>query len=879
MRNRLLETKFFLPTWRNGSVLRQRLVSRLQSGAREQRKLSLISAPAGYGKTTLAAEWLRELPAGARVAWLALDEADNDPVRFLIYWVSALQRLDESLGQTAQGLLGTPQVTPTAVLDELLNELAQLEYQMVLVLDDYHVIHNPTLHEAVEYFIDHQPRQFHLALISREDPPMPLARLRVRGQMTEIRAHDLRFTVDEARMFFNQSMNLDLKPEDIRTLEARTEGWAAGLQLAALALQNQADQQDFLNDFSGSHRYIIDYLLDEVLKNQPPAIRDFLSQTSPLQRFNASLCQAVTDNPEAGSLLLNLEQANLFLIPLDSQRGWYRYHHLFADVLRATLDPQTEQQVHRSAAQWYEENNLLADALPHWLAAPDNRRAAALVNRMAADLFRYGELLTLLGWINALPEGLVNQNPDLITHKVFCLLMTGQSAQASETATRAWQSMGAETTPASQGRLLALQAWFTSMSADPRCGEVARSALALLDEGDFFQRSLTLIALGNHLAWNDDLQASNQVFSDTWKLGEQHDHPLVTLSAQANVAFNLLELGQLREAEALCRASLAQYVDARGRMLPISAIISIPLASICYEKGDVVEAEAHAKRGIELCDRLFSSEIMGGDGEIILARIAFDQGNLQQAFDLLQQTAQSARGMTLVIFKMLYVQAELHLTLGNLHEAEALIQEIDQMLMHSDSAKSKKVAGRLRARYLAASGAYDQALCILDELDESDRRNGYLRRVMGFELLRALIAHQRGNRSQAQSHFNAALRLAAPEGYRSLFFPTPGKPTRPYLEAARAAFPAFVETILAGCTPAVEETPQSTPNERLPEPLSEQELRVLRLLVAGQSNQEIAGELVIGVGTAKWHVHNILQKLGVANRPQAIARARELGLD
>lgn len=872
MVSRLLKTKFFAPSWRPGAVSRPRLLERLQTGLHESRKLTLISAPAGYGKTTLAAEWIHALQANrrtaAQVAWLSLDEADNDPSRFLSYFVSALQSIDQTLGQSTPGLLGMPQLPPlSAIFDEIMNDLAGLEDQAVLFLDDYHVINNPSLHEALEYFLEHQPPSFHLAVTTREDPPLSLARMRARREITEIRAHELRFTFEEASQFFEASMNLDLDVETINALEAQTEGWAVGLQLAALAMQNLPSRHEFIDGFIGSHRYIIDYLLDEVLKHQPQEISQFLSKTAPLKRFNAELCQAVTGNSASWQILAELERSNLFLIPLDDQRGWYRYHHLFANVLSAGLSPEVEREIRVRAAQWFELQGLLSEAIPYWLAVPDVDEVARLISKLAVDLIKNGELQTLLGWLDSLPKESVDNHPDLVSYKALCLLMTGQLTRAQDYVAQAKESPG-------DGRLLSIRAWFSTTGDEAHSGELARAALAQLHESDSFFRILTLLSLGGHYAWNAKLTESTAVFREAWSLGKQLNHPFMALGALANLAFNLLDQGQLREAEALCRAALTEYVDPRGKPLPILGMIYSPLATICYEKGDFEEARFFAQTGSELCQRLFSSAIMGKDNEIVLARIAFQRGETKEAFDLIRSTAQAARAekQMMIVFKMAIIEAELHLVQGNLAEAEIALAELDG-LVQTHLPKAEHVVTHLRCIYWSLSNQHKKALETLNQLEQANREEGSIRRVMSVNITRAFIYQKLSDYEQAARAFEAAILLAAPEGYKSIFFPRGNRQTLPLLRATRSVAPSFVDSILQATAPA--EAVSAT----LIDPLSEQEVRVLKLLVAGKSNQEIADELVISVGTAKWHVHNVLQKLGVNNRAQAIVRARELGIE
>ncbi|HEX5808162.1 MAG TPA: LuxR C-terminal-related transcriptional regulator, partial [Anaerolineales bacterium] len=729
------------------------------------------------------------------------------------------------------------------------------------------------LHDALEYFIEHAPSSFHLAITTREDPPFSLSRMRARRQMTEIRAHDLRFTSEEARQFFNQSMNLKLDAGTIHALETRTEGWAVGLQLAALAMQNLPGQQDFLSDFSGSHRYVIDYLLDEVLKRQPPEISDFLLKTALLKRFNGELCQVVTGTPSAAAILSELERCNLFLISLDNQRGWYRYHHLFADALAAGLSAEMERDIRLNAARWFESQGFLAEAIPYWLAIRETKQVERLIGILAVDLIRRGELQTLLGWLNSLPADILEANPDLLSYKALSLLMTSQIDQARDCVMKASQRVNGQERGTHYGRLLAIRAWFSSVGGETQTGELANAALAQLDGTDLFFRILALVALGDHHAWNASLPTSSGVFRQAYELGKQLEHPFITLAALVNLAFNLLDQGQLTEAEALCRSALSEYVDPRGKPLPIAGMIYSPLATICYEKGDFAEAQSFARAGSDLCQRLFSSAIMGKDNEIVLARIAFQRGDVKQAFEILRSTVDAARQshMMMLVCKMKITEAELYLAQGNLAEAESSLQELDA-LATSNLIKVELVVDHLHAIHAAAVHQPRKALEILDRVEQANSKAGSLRRMIAVHITKALIHQQLSKHEQALSEFEAAIRLAAPEGYRAPFLPRQTRQTRPLLQASRAVAPAFVDSILA-LTLAAHDASQL-----VPAPLSTQEHRVLRLIVEGKSNQEIADELVISVGTAKWHVHNILQKLGVESRAQAIACAHELGI-
>jgi LuxR family maltose regulon positive regulatory protein len=532
-----------------------------------------------------------------------------------------------------------------------------------------------------------------------------------------------------------------------------------------------------------------------------------------------------------------------------------------------------ERDVRVRAAEWFEVQGLLSEAIPFWLAVNDFHSVERLINVLAIDLIKNGELQTLLGWLDSLPAQTVDNEPDLVSYKALALLMTGQLTRANDYVSQASRKFE-ETKKAGNGRLLAIQAWFSTTSDEAQTAEFAKAALVSLDESDLFFRILTLVSLGGHYAWNADLAASTNVLQEAWRLGRQLNHPFITLAALANLAFNLLDQGQLREAEALCRSAITEFVDNRGRPLPILGIIYSPLATICYDKGNFEEAQAFAQASSDLCQRLFSSDILGRDNEIVLARIAFLQGKEKEALDLIQSTAQAARqkNLPMIVFKMAIVEVELYLLQGNLSEAGIALKELDT-LVQARLPKGEHVVSHLHAIYLARSNQPEKALKILDQLEQANLIEGSIRRVVGVNVTKALIYQKLLDRENAARAFEAAVRLAAPEGYRSPFIPRGNRQTRPLLQTVRSIAPAFVDSILN------ESAPAPVPSEVLPDPLSEQEIRVLRLLVAGQSNQQIAEELVISVGTAKWHVHNILQKLGVSNRAQAIVRAHEMGLE
>ncbi|MEZ4644943.1 MAG: hypothetical protein R3E31_19800, partial [Chloroflexota bacterium] len=475
----LLKTKLHIPPRRPDTVPRLRLIQQLNE--RLQRKLTLLTAPAGYGKTSLAAEWIHALQAEGsfkqRITWLYLEEADSEPIRFLSYVIAALQQVVPEIGVGALGLFEMAQTPPIlTVLNELINDLSGLDDDIMLVLDDYHVISHPEIHDALRYLVEHQPHHMHLVITSREDPPLPLSRLRARGQMAEIRMHDLRFSLDEATQFYAQAMKLDLESAEISALAARTEGWIAGLQLAGFVLKNQPDQHAFISTFSGSHRYVLDYLTDEVLHSQGEEVRQFLVKTAVLRRFNPDLCQAVTGNPHSQRILEQLEQTNLFIVPLDHERVWYRYHHLFADSLLTELSKAEASELTKQAAVWHEANGMIFEAVTYALDSGDPDLMADMIDLALQQetIWSSGNLVLYSSWLEKLSDPVFASRPRLSLSAAFVLYLNGRFAEALQRIALAETNLAAQPASAQVENLLTLAALYRGSIAAVH-GEVAQA--------------------------------------------------------------------------------------------------------------------------------------------------------------------------------------------------------------------------------------------------------------------------------------------------------------------------------------------------------------------------------------------------------------------
>jgi LuxR family maltose regulon positive regulatory protein len=880
-RDVLVATKFHVP--RAGFVPRPRLLARLSQGIGSG--LTVVCTPAGFGKTTMLGDWARRsrMPA----AWLSLDAADNDPARFWRYVAAALDRVRPGADAQVMALLRGRQQPPLeAVATVVINELsAPGKGGVALVLDDYHLVEAPPVHDSVTFLLDRLPSGLRLVLSSRVDPPLPLARLRGRGQLAELRAADLRFTLAETAAFLREVTGLDLPAASVAVLQERTEGWAAGVQLAALSLRGQADPAGFIATFAGSHRYVLDYLTEEVLASQPPQVLRFLLETSVLDRLCGPLCDAVTGQSGSQALLEELDRANLFVVPLDEERQWWRYHHLFADLLRARLArerPTVLPGLHRAAAAWHEEHGLADDAIRHATAAGETGWAARLVERHVEMLLRRSQGATLDRWLSALPAESIRARARLCLAQAVAAVVAGRPEAAEPllaSAERAFAASGDEPHEPSVGRALSVLANVPASIAFLRAdlarmrGDAARAvahdqqALTHLGEDDWILRSM--------VAWN--LAAAH------WLRGElgEAERALADVVAErvaADEGYLAMRVcydhGEVQRAQGRLDAVQRTYQRALevaskfGQQPPPAGMAYVGLAEVLYERDELAAAYEHATKAVALCQHLAFTQPLA-TGYAMLARIRWAQGDEAGALAAIVL----ARG-----------------------EVAAAARWAGERGLGADDepAYPREREYLALARVQLAEHAPGRALGLLDRLRAqaaAQRRTGSVIEVMA---LRALALADGGDLAAASASLAEALALAAPEGYVRVFADE-GAPMAPLLgrlaaaqRTGRVVFPApvpqrYLERLVRAFQPAAptDTAPGATSeNERpgLAEPLSRRELEVLRLLAAGKSNQQIADELVVTLATVKSHVGHILGKLAAANRTQAVARARVLGL-
>jgi LuxR family maltose regulon positive regulatory protein len=877
----LLATKLHRPLPRAQLVRRPHLTARLTQGA--VGPLTLVSAPAGFGKTTLLAQWLSE--SGPPAAWLSLDEGENDPARFLTYLVAALQTIAPTLGEGVVGVLQTPQPPPIeALLTVLLNDLTTISDPFVLVLDDYHLIDAQPVDQALTYLVEHLPPQMHLVLATREDPHLPLARLRARGQLTEVRAADLRFTPSEAAAFLNQVMGLGLSAEDIAALERRTEGWIAGLQLAAISLQGQHDATRFIQSFTGSHQFVLDYLVEEVLGQQPEHVQTFLLRTSILDRMSGPLCDAVLMDPAVSgrATLEYLERANLFIIPLDNERQWYRYHHLFAELLRQRLHQSTASspgdaeshvnELHIRASRWYEEQGLELEAFHHAAAANDVERVERLMDGKRMPLHFRGAVTALLDWLESLPKTVLDARPWLWARYASLLLVNGQANGVEEKLHAAEAALqGTEADDKTQDLVGQIATARAVLALSQYQGETmlaqSRRALEYLHPNNLAFRTTATRTLGFAYQLQGDRAAARRAYTEAIALSQASGNIIFTLMAT-------IGLGNIQEADNqlyLAAETYRRVLQLAGEQ-PLQIIYEahLGLARVLYEWNDLDAALAHGQQSVQLArqyDRVVDRFV---SCEVFLARLKLAQGDVAGAAALLAEAGQSVRQQNFV-YRIPEVAAAQVLTLlrqGHLAAAAHLAQTHELPLS--------------QARVHLAQGDPSAALAVLAHWRGQVEARGWQDERLKVMVLQALALQAQGEQDQAVQLLLDALALAEPGGFIRLFVDE-GAPIAHLLAAAAAQgrMSDYLGKVLAAYEAEAqqrEDTSSRPPAQPLIEPLSHREVEVLRLMAQGLSNQEMSERLFLALDTVKGHNQKIFGKLHVQRRTEAVARARELGL-
>ena len=913
----LLHTKLFVPQrpvnrQRPSLVPRPHLTEKLSRGLRPSHKLTLISAPAGFGKTTLVSEWISHLQLATvssivnHITWLSLDENDNEPTRFLIYFVTALSQIEGEeaiIGEDTLSLLQLPKPPPTkAILTSILNEIAALPHRISLVLDDYHLIEAQPVHDALTFLLEHLPQQMHLIIATRDDPPLPLARLRARGQLMELRAADLRFSSAEAAEFLNKVMGLNLSRADIAALESRTEGWIAGLQLAAISLQGSHDPTSQIKSFSGSHRFVMDYLIEEVLEQQPATMQRFLLQTAVLNRLTGSLCNALTGQDNGQETLEMLEHANLFIVPLDEERRWYRYHHLFADLLRRRLRQTYREQIpslYSQASEWYEQNGFADEAIKYALRAEAFERAANLIEKVAETAWVRGEDTKLRSWLDGLPAETVSAKPQLCIFHAWSLLATGQQDAAGARLQAAEQALGFSTAPNSpdkmklQGRVATARAFMAFYQGNvAEMIQFSHQALNCLPKQDVSWRGIATNILADAYDFQGEAEAAYPARLEAVEASKAAGNCYQIIIANLKLALTLRARGQLPQVVEICQQQM-QLANECGTCpaIMVGWLLAV-WGEALAEMNDLDGAVQQVNKGIALTEQGGDLAMLGWS-YLCLVRVLFTQGDFAAAEAAIQKMAHIDRDndMPPWITSLLTAwQVRLWLAQGELDTAVRWMEErgLDAAADTSYALEREYV---VLVRIFIVQGRLNEASSLLQRLLAAAKAGGRTARVIEILLLQALAYQAESNTARAIIALEQALTLAEPGGFIRIFVDE-GQPMATLLSKAlvQDITPNYVKKLLAAfSTSATKAVHESTiqnvakrdPAERqseIVEPLSERELEVLQRLAEGLTNREIADRLYLSLNTVKVHTRNIYGKLGVHNRTQAAAKARELGL-
>jgi LuxR family maltose regulon positive regulatory protein len=895
MATSVLSTKLYIPPERENAVARPRLVEKLLSSAGRPGSFTLVSGPAGFGKTTLLSEFISWLQRP--VAWVSLDEGDNDPIQFWTYLITACRSILEDVGESAFDLFNTQQPLPDDTVPTILiNDLSTHGRSIMLVLDDYHAIHNPSIHAGLQFLLDHLPHNLHIIVSTRIDPPWSLARFRARNQLVEVRAQDLRFSVEEAAEFLNRTMELNLALEQVAALEERTEGWIAGLQLAALSMQGRDDISAFVKAFTGSHLYVAEYLVEEVLQRQPEGVQTFLLQSSLLKRMNAGLCEAVTGCQDGQVILESLHRENIFVIPLDNEGKWFRYHHLFADLLSARLQQSLSAKeiavLQLCAADWYERNGFTLEAVSHAFAARDFERAASLLDHAGQSMIFTDQYTVLKIWLDALPYESIQTHPRLEIYRVLIDLSLGKIDMFERTLLEKEKLIKALPHSPENDRLrleaMVYLSAFMAHQNTSRAIQMAQEALKEISDEDQRLRASLFSTLYRAYGMKGDIEKSAPAYRECLRLAQ--DAGMYGLMSNITMvrAFDLCQYGKMEEAARYCQLIIDACIQSKQKISYPAGPSYIGLAGIHLERNEIDKAEEYLKMGLELCQQGARYGLY--TGYIQKARLHQAKGEFEEAIKTLHKLAQTVQRMD---FTLTAQQVASRLAIGDVEGASSLATPLLEILGKSYYAqKLPRIAEEAfklsLVRIFIAQREPEKAVQLLDEIQATVEPGTRFGRLMEVYLLRARAVQKQEDRnisSNAIAHLEQALELAEPAGFVTLFLEE-GPTLIPLLNAvlghqvapdrikkyARKLLEAF-DKIGKQSThwPGIEATD-------LVEQLTPREMEVLELLAVGDSNQTIADKLVITVRTVKKHTSNIYGKLNVNNRTQAVALARELGL-
>lgn len=883
----ILSTKLFIPGIRDNYIARNTLVGRLINGINMSNKLTLVSAPAGYGKTTLVLELLKSVDSSC--AWISLDENDNDAAQFFSYMIAALNNAGANIGSGTEEVARDFNLSSTNTpMTMIINDISASQGKFILVWDDFHCINSSQVNDSVAFLVEHQPPNLHLVIITREDPCFPLSRIRAQGKISEIRMEDLCFSREETADFFSRVMGLDLSDEAIAAISSRTEGWAAGLQLAGLSLNGcgEQDAQEFIQVLNETHRYIIDYLVEEVVNRQTEEVRTFLRKTSILERMNGDLCDAALGRSDSKQLLRKLDKNNLFLIALDPKREWYRYHHLFADSLRTELSGEEEVQVQKKAALWLESNGYLQEAVEHAFKSGDMLLALRLVENNTEQAFYKAQLTTFVKWLKMLPAELVRGSEVLSVRIAWALLMIGKGNETREYLKSLGEDFLEKATPHNKGMFLSIMAVMAQYSGQGDAEKQAEEAMRFLEPWDISMRIAALNTLGRAQEdkgkFKDAIKTLRLAYNECTKLG----YSFLTTLTLMNLGSSLNGMGSRNEAFALFKEFIDGMTREYGQPLPFIGIIYVGMAGLFYENNELDEAKLYMEKGSKLCQSIFYNWIENKG--ILESRIQFALGEKEAAIDTIKKSIDAIPDDTVSEMLVLNtaVLMEFLLKCFKYDEAMQFGEKLRRYLACKSSAASRE-AILPYARLLIYQNRMEEALELLGSIEPQIEKMHKGKDIITFYILYSKTLYTAKDYQKAQCCLDRAADLAEPQGYCRLFLDE--GPVIKDVLSGKIAKGNFI-TKIAKMIKAQQEAapPCRTPDKAIDpkqkwlggqdciERLSNREIEILDLLRKGMSNQEIAKTLYISINTAQWHISQIYSKLGVHNRTQAVHKAQEL---
>ena len=896
---KLLQSKIFIPPSRTDKVYRERLLTSLDEG--NERKLTLLSAPAGFGKTTLLTDWLSISNNQDRSAWLSIDTSDNDPVQFWFYLIASMQSIEGNFGKDISEALSSTQPPPLdPMLVDLLNEISRIERPVTMVLDDYHLITEPKVNSGVQLLLENIPDLFHLVVSTRADPPWNLNRLRAGGEIIELRAEDLRFTQEEVTEFLNVTMGLDLSSEDVLTLDKRTEGWVAGLQLVAISMRNQ-DPATFIKNFSASHKYILDFLVEEVLEHQPEYIRLFLMMTSILDRFNTDLCDTVTERSDSYDQLEYLEKSNLFLLPLDDDRNWYRYHHIFSELLQNQLkfkNPELLPILHQRASEWYEEEGFIDESISHAFASKDNRRVARLVEKYAPEMLQQNKYNLLSSWIEALPEEIIISSASLCVYKSwtrhwvglrdggedYLLIAENLRSEYLDGNIGKFYTSGQLDENSLPGYVSAVRSHYAVINEDIQGAKVeAQYALDLLPEDDYYTRGSAAVALGAAHWGSGDVVEAEKAFMISASNNIKGGFDIRAASSLCYASMQQIKQARLLEAQETLQEALQLASAPGGRYYPVAGYPMVKMAELFCEWNRLEEARQLVDEGVELCTQLGHVDLQA-EGLIASVRVSIAEGNYTQAKQIIAKIDHMSRESKLDSWIIPWLDDSRirgWLATGRINDAVYWVERTG-LSVNDEFNYQRELEHINLARVLAEKSIIDQSrdgliesLELLDRLRDAAFQASWHQELIRIHLLRSKVDYALGNNEDAIKNLIHAINIAEPGGYIRTFI-SEGSVIElllrqilvsdKHIEYISHLLLAFKDVdVISGVT-------------TISTPLTDREIQVLYLLATHLSVPDIANELYLSPHTIRSHVKNIYSKLGVHGRLAAVQKAKESGL-